>query len=115
MFQVTWASPNVPFYPPIFYSPYSHPFLFFLCIPCQSLFSHGSVPAPGEFNLSLSIDLDDITSGFMSSFSSERERVKLFYLTAEVLRTVFSNPHLWLSVSLADIGRGMEGRGETTA
>lgn len=69
-FQVTWASSNDPFYSHIFCKPLSHPLLF-SHIPLQPLFSQGSVPAPGEFSLSLSIDLNVITSGLMSSFGRD--------------------------------------------
>lgn len=56
----------------------SHIHFFFSHISCQSRFSQGSIPAPGEFNLSLSIDLDDIMSGLMSFWGGERDTVKLF-------------------------------------
>lgn len=76
IFQVTWASSKVSFYFPS-HSPLLHSaFSFTHCF-----FSQESAAALGEFNLSLSIDLDAITPVVMSSFGGgEKDSKALLYL-----------------------------------
>lgn len=76
MCQVTWVSSNIPFYSHLLQSSlpsssfFSHTF-------SASLFPPGSVPAPVDFHFSPCLDLDDITSGFMSCSGGKSKTVNI--------------------------------------
>lgn len=111
MCQVTWASSNIPFYSHLLQSSLP-PSSFFSYTSCANLFFPRSVPAPVEFHFCPCMDLDGITSGFMSCSGGESKTVNLSVFNWLIM--ILCNPHLWLSVSPGELGRSREGRSRTT-